>query len=860
MASYTDAIAQFNPYVQQLPVELMAKVGMYKQAQYDAGVQKVQSYIDNVAGIDIAHDADKAYLQSKLGELGNKLKTVAAGDFSNQQLVSSVGGMTSQIVKDPVIQEALASTSYYKKGNAAMEEARKKGDIGASNAFVFNKQAQAWLSNPEAGAKFRGVYTPYRDVNKKVIDTISKIHSNANFKDIGEVITKEGGVDTRKILDALHKQGYEAVTEEQIRTVLNSTLDASDLNQLSMDGAYNLRSYTPEKLAEVATADYQRSREVYTARLEQAKKDLLLTNDPARVQQLNNSITQYQSLLGDSYENIRGGLAENYDNLMKTLKEDPDAVRGRIHTKSYIDQIANGFAWAHVKDELAVNPIATRADDAYWKGKTYDLNVLEYNERVRHNKAGEKVAEGQLALDTLKTQAELTGAGTPYFTGSGDAVTDNLNSYKNYSEHISGMETENQGILGALAKESSSAGVTLKPADIQKAIENGTYKPKTAGQQQQYDLYIRNKNLIANQRELVEKYENEAAAEITGGLNKKQALDNQLRGAGDLVIGGVKFTAKEVYNYLQKERTRTVPTPGGGASYVLEIDRNAITDPREKLLFSKMGSRYGTGAIGGRGATGNATIDNYLGKIKTAISGYGNISSQINLKVAEKLAPITGSFRTEQAAVTFGKESEKDAFIANITNLAKANLNQKAAGPNHDPENMIGLLTNKTAKDVDFQVRRSGNKYYIEATDKTDPSKIERMEVTAKFVKDNPNLGTKFMNADTDLSQTMLRNAGSTNIFKDFKHAYYQNLGARNANSMPTVSLPVRADLINSGGNLNAVFYAQTKDGKTVPITVYDPISSRADFEAYLSGLTDDKIIKLFKAHNVKNIEQIIKR
>ena len=93
MASYTDAIAQFNPYVQQLPVELMMKVGMQKQAQYDAGVQKIQHYIDNIAGLDIYRNVDKEYLQSKLGELGKNLKTVAAGDFSDQQLVSSVGGL-----------------------------------------------------------------------------------------------------------------------------------------------------------------------------------------------------------------------------------------------------------------------------------------------------------------------------------------------------------------------------------------------------------------------------------------------------------------------------------------------------------------------------------------------------------------------------------------------------------------------------------------------------------------------------------------------------------------------------------------------------------------------------------------------
>ena len=110
MASFTDQIMQFNPYVQQLPVEAMAQVGMYKQQKYEEGVQKVQSYIDNVAGLDVTKPLHKQYLQSKLNELGGKLKTVAAGDFSNFQLVNSVGGMATQVVKDPVVQSAVYST------------------------------------------------------------------------------------------------------------------------------------------------------------------------------------------------------------------------------------------------------------------------------------------------------------------------------------------------------------------------------------------------------------------------------------------------------------------------------------------------------------------------------------------------------------------------------------------------------------------------------------------------------------------------------------------------------------------------------------------------------------------------------
>ena len=57
---------------------------------------------------------------------------------------------------------------------------------------------------------------------------------------------------------------------------------------------------------------------------------------------------------------------------------------------------------------------------------------------------------------------------------------------------------------------------------------------------------------------------------------------------------------------------------------------------------------------------------------------------------------------------------------------------------------------------------------------------------------------------------------------------------------------------------MNAVFYVQTKKGE-VPFTFPKPISSRAEFDAYISGLTNDNLIKLLKTQE-PNIEQLIKR
>jgi hypothetical protein len=137
MASFTDSIMQSRPYVQQLPLEAMAQVGMYKQQKYEEGVQKIQSYIDNVAGLDVVKPIHKQYLQSKLNELGNNLKTVAAGDFSNFQLVNSVGGMANQIVKDPIVKSAVMSTQRKRKEDENIQLAQKAGKSSPDNENYF---------------------------------------------------------------------------------------------------------------------------------------------------------------------------------------------------------------------------------------------------------------------------------------------------------------------------------------------------------------------------------------------------------------------------------------------------------------------------------------------------------------------------------------------------------------------------------------------------------------------------------------------------------------------------------------------------------------------------------------------------
>jgi len=195
MASFTDAIPQFNPYIQQLPVEAMVTVGMEKQQRYDQGLQKIQSQIDQVAGLDIYRTEDKQLLQSKLNELGSKLKTVAAADFSNYQLVNSVAGMAGTVMKDPAIFAAVQSTQNIKNNEKLMEEARQKNELTPDNLDYYNKKLLAYENSgllDERGKPivFNAKYDPHFDVDKFTRETFNAVKPSGLTWD--EVFTKDG--------------------------------------------------------------------------------------------------------------------------------------------------------------------------------------------------------------------------------------------------------------------------------------------------------------------------------------------------------------------------------------------------------------------------------------------------------------------------------------------------------------------------------------------------------------------------------------------------------------------------------------------------------------------------------------------
>ena len=396
MASFTDIIPQFNPYVQQLPVEAMVQVGMEKQKRYDEGIQKIQTQIDNIAGLDIAQDAQRVYLQSKLNELGNNLKNVAAGDFSNFQLVNSVGGMTSQIVKDPRIVNALSSTKAYRKGLEDMAALTKEGKASASRTWEFKNAANAWL-NGDVDASFNTLYKPYTNYRKNATEIIKGLTGDSTIRDDAFDIDAKGNL---VIKDAMTRTKLAGISPEKIQQALLTGLSPDDWEQISVDGRYNYANTTPTSFAESLNASYKGKYDAFAQQrtiLENAKSS---TSSAVEKQKIDQKIGELNKILGN--------IQEEYNSVSRTFDDgDVESAKAKLFTTNFMNGFSKAFSYTETSQTYETSPFAQAQQWRENKAQEWKKFIMDYNQRERFHTDTKAQKEEELRLKRL----EQTGYG-----------------------------------------------------------------------------------------------------------------------------------------------------------------------------------------------------------------------------------------------------------------------------------------------------------------------------------------------------------------------------------------------------------------------------------------------------------------
>lgn len=374
MASWQDKLPVFNPYTPQLPVDAMVSVGREKQQRYDEGVQKIQTSIDNVAGLDIIRDVDKSYLQSKLNQLGDNLKVVAAGDFSNFQLVNSVSGMTSRIAKDTNIQNAVYSTRRYRKGTEDMESFNKEGKGSPSNDWDFKTQANNWMNNGDVKATFNGSYNPYTDYKKNALELIKALTKDETITDDAFTIDKKGNL---VIIDALVRKKFAGLSPEKIQQTLLSGLSPADYKQMGIDGRYNYSNMDAPSFISTVNNSYKEKLEPYSEKRNILNNSLDSTKSVAErsiIESQIASIDKEMKSISEEYKGISGTFANG----------DVESAKARLHTVNFLKGFSKAFSYTQISQTIEANPYADMAMRREVKNQDRELSLMRMMQEERH--------------------------------------------------------------------------------------------------------------------------------------------------------------------------------------------------------------------------------------------------------------------------------------------------------------------------------------------------------------------------------------------------------------------------------------------------------------------------------------------
>ncbi len=357
MASFTDITPTFNPYVQQLPVDALISIGMEKQRRYEEGVQRIQSSIDRVAGLDIMKPGDKQYLQGKINNMATVLRANAAGDFSNYQLVNSLSGMVGSIAKDTKIQTAVNSTAKVRKEIELMETDRKEGKLNPANEYVLSKEISNWLDDGQIGSDFSGRYEPEFDIFKFAKETFDAVKpDNFSYDEIFELgadgkpimvksVDRNGKVVESPVLShymtRIEKEGRSL--EKVKQTIQQIFSDPRVSRQLAISGQYVYRNHDKADLQDLLIDQKGELLNAYDEEMNSLNLRKLAGEDvDKQIDQLKSNKTK-TSLQYDNY-------------ITDLVNSNPDAIRGFLYSDDVSNRYTRMFTYENTKRQIMDSP------------------------------------------------------------------------------------------------------------------------------------------------------------------------------------------------------------------------------------------------------------------------------------------------------------------------------------------------------------------------------------------------------------------------------------------------------------------------------------------------------------------------
>lgn len=831
MASYTDKIPTFNPYVQQLPVEAMVKVGMQKQQQYEQGLEKIQTNIDNVAGLDIANPIQQQYLKSKLNQLGNDLTFVAAGDFSNFQLVNSVNGMTNQIAKDKTVQNAVASTSFLRKQQSFMEKAKREGKSSPENEAFFNNEVSRYLKSKDVEESFNGEYIEYKDVDKKLRDLHSKLKEadvsidNPYIRDnSGKTLyyDNKGNVSTdpskgqAKYDYTMLTTTVKGIGAEKILNNFYDSLDETDKRQLNISAQYHYKDSTIATIQSDIIKTYDEKKKMYSDAIIDASVTLAsseLTAEQKRI--LQSDINKAKALV---YE---GGFDKqmNDDLLEVDTEEEVSNYRYKTYTQKKLTNLAKDLDNETKSIKYSNNPGRAamldqkkfefdiqkeRQREREWQAKfQLDLkkDLREEEEAQRKREEGEKLKP---IVSTEKIKTDFTKYGILDLENDIDDVDENIKSTKNKLALL----------LAPNAKTPKEKEDAVKAAN--KLYEQYRENPNTIDNNTQRQLLEQMDDLDNKQYTLLNK---KNAANKAGSFFKDKA-EKAINKQPGIKLGEKLYSAKELYDFQEnsskfivREKGRiTSMGPSPDNVYMSQDILKQFKGTKNYPIALALYKSYNNQNL----SAGEKLIVNQMqvNRKNTTQEVAGLVKQQ---REAESKTIYDLSPEYQQMNIQINKENKEDMGVADqIIGLKTKDYNDYGSLDSDNPDDFSSSKIGEMKKKDDFAVtyiKKNDGSAVLVATSGED---VQKIPLTAEEFR---NWVTKYsyVNPMTDVinnvqsSESKTTNKANTKEGSTARYTGFNSLlpGINNTKIAPKVRLDIEGSLDNIGKAETDMFQAR---------------------------------------------------
>lgn len=397
---------QYKEYVPEVNDQVYAQALGKKDQEYQLGAQKVENYRNSIAGIPVAFEHERKYLQNVTDQLTTQINEMVGTDWSDQKMVNQIGNQANAISNDDNIQTAIANASKVREqqGRMKTDDKQAKG-ANVANRYNYLDSLNKFAGQAKVGDSFNGMYHEYFDKQKYTDDYFAKKHPNQEVRYEFAGFDANGNPKSQSNIyewDAI-KHTYKGLRPDEIAREMQELLSTSPEleNQLAIDAKYKYRNTDAigfgKEISNHQLASVDRDSKLYSNKLQSLSN--YKQGDPEYIQ-ITKDLEDLSTDATKRLKYLKDGLPVDMYNY-HTNEGVRDALNGKLYIDKWVNAQADFYSWGENNIEL----IGDSPRKAWYEKQKLSLENRKLTDEEKHKSFQDN-------LDMLKYQDShmLTGA------------------------------------------------------------------------------------------------------------------------------------------------------------------------------------------------------------------------------------------------------------------------------------------------------------------------------------------------------------------------------------------------------------------------------------------------------------------